>query len=133
MEKYLTPELNENLVLSQDYAEPLEMILQYAKLLYENLVNALENSYTTVISPILSLNNVTNSLDKMPSEIGIKFNHLKQAIDLNFSTNLSQDAVMLKICKFCNKAFITKNSKAEYDTPSCKNRANVYKFRSKEQ
>ena len=40
---------------------------------------------------------------------------------------------MLKICKFCHKAFIPKNSKAEYDTPQCKNKANVYSFRKRAQ
>jgi hypothetical protein len=29
---------------------------------------------------------------------------------------------MLKICKFCNKAFIPRNSKAEYDTHSARTR-----------
>ena len=49
----------------------------------------------------------------------------------NFLVNLSQDTIMLKICKFCHKAFIPKNSKAEYDTPQCKNKANVYSFRKR--
>ena len=47
--------------------------------------------------------------------------------------NLSQDTIMLKICKFCHKAFIANNPKAEYDTPQCKNKANVYNFRKRAQ
>ena len=34
MEKYLTPELNEFLIFSKNYGEPVDMILQYAKILY---------------------------------------------------------------------------------------------------
>lgn len=134
MEKYLTPGLNEYLIFYEDYAEPVDMFLQYAKLLYEALVRILEDDIAFFDLSILRLNNLTNSLDRLTSSgIGIKFNYLKQAIDLNFFVHLTQDTVMLKTCKFCNKAFIATNSKSEYDTPSCKNKANVYKFRSKEE
>ena len=44
---------------------------------------------------------------------------------------MGQDVRLLKICNFCNKAFIAKNPKAEYDTYNCKNKANVYKSRAK--
>ena len=37
MEKYLTPELNEFLIFSKNYGEPVDMILQYAKILKENI------------------------------------------------------------------------------------------------
>ena len=37
----------------------------------------------------------------------------------------------LKICKYCKKPFIAKNAKSEYDSIKCKNKENVYKFRSK--
>lgn len=133
MEKYLTPALNEYLIYSKDYTEPVDMILQYAKALYESLYNLIEKPHNTSNLSIINANNITTNLDKLSSnEITIKINYLKQAIDLAFSIHMSQDTVMLKICKFCNKAFIAKNPKAEYDTPNCKNKANVYKFRSKE-
>ena len=64
---------------------------------------------------------------------GLVYGYLKQVIDLNFLINLSQDTIMLKICKFCHKAFVPKNSKVEYDTPQCKNKANVYSFRKRTQ
>lgn len=34
-------------------------------------------------------------------------------------------------CNFYKKAFIVNNPKTEYDTPQCKNKANVYKSRGK--
>ena len=78
--------------------------------------------------------NLYTNIDNLHNnEIGLVYGYLKQAIDLNFLVNLSQDTIMLKICKFCHKAFIPKNSKAEYDTPQCKNKANVYSFRKRAQ
>lgn len=134
MEKYLTPELNEWLIFSKDYAEPVDMIIQYAKLIYDHLVDFVENRHLLRNVPILNINNLSNSIDSLQNgQIILKYNYLKQAIDLNFMIQLSQDTIMLKICKFCHKAFIATNSKAEYDTPQCKNKANVYSFRKRTQ
>ena len=44
---------------------------------------------------------------------------------------MAQDVRLLKVCNYCDKAFIAKNPKAEYDTYNCKNKANVYKSRGK--
>lgn len=41
---------------------------------------------------------------------------LKQYIDYYFAKDIN----LLKICKFCNKAFLAVNPKAEYDTPQCR-------------
>ena len=129
MEKYLTPELNEFLIFSKNYGEPVDMILQYAKILYEHLVHFVEERHLMHYSPLIAINNLYTNIDSLHNnEIGLVYGYLKQAIDLNFLVNLSQDTIMLKICKFCHKAFIPKNSKAEYDTPQCKNKANVYSF-----
>lgn len=134
MEKYLTPELNEWLIFSKDYAEPVDMIIQYAKLIYDHLVDFVENRHLLRNVSILNINNLSNSIDSLQNgQIILKYNYLKQAIDLNFMIQLSQDTIMLKICKFCHKAFIATNSKAEYDTPQCKNKANVYSFRKRAQ
>ena len=131
MEKYLTPEINKKLIYSEDYAEPKDMFIKYAKLLYETLKDIIDNPRSAKISPILELNNLSNTLVRMPSEIGIKYNYLKQAIDLNFLICMTQDVAILKICRYCNKAFVEYNIKAEYDSPNCKNKANVYKSRSR--
>jgi hypothetical protein len=134
MEKYLTPELNEFLIFSKHYGEPVDMILQYAKILYEHLVHFVEKRTLLYYSPLFSVHNLSVNIDHLHNnEVGLIYGYLKQAIDLNFIVNLSQDTVMLKICKYCHKAFLPKNSKAEYDTPQCKNKANVYSFRKRAQ
>lgn len=86
MEKYLTPDLNK--------------MLKYAKLLYEAIVSIIERDYTKQFSPIIRINNCTNIIDRIFSGIGIKFNYLKQAVDLDFLINVTQDVSHLKICKF---------------------------------
>ena len=69
--------------------------------------------------------------EKENVNIEIPITSLKQFIDFYFARTVSRDVNLLKICKFCNKAFIANNPKAEYDTPQCKNKANVYKSRAK--
>lgn len=59
------------------------------------------------------------------------FNSLKHAIELILALNETNDRKELKICKHFGKPFIAKNLNSEYDTPSCRNVANVYKNRAK--
>ena len=63
MEKYLTPELNEWLIFSKNYAEPVDMIIQYAKLIYDHLVDFVENRHLLRNVSILNINNLSNSID----------------------------------------------------------------------
>ena len=83
--------------------------------------------------PFLNANHITSNIRELylNSSFGITINYLKQAVDIAYSMQMAQDVRLLKVCNFCNKAFIANNPKAEYDTPQCKNKANVYKSRSK--
>lgn len=67
MEKYITPELNEFLIFSGNYGEPIDMILQYAKILYEHLVHFVEERYLINYSSLIAINNLytKKSLDLM--------------------------------------------------------------------
>lgn len=71
-----------------------------------------------------------NMYGKIP-EISWQPNSLKQAIDLSFGFMLCSEKNPLKICKHCGKVFYAKNPKAEYCSPQCRNQANVYKSREK--
>lgn len=66
------------------------------------------------------------------NELKLRYENLKNAMDITFFSEVNADIRKLKICKYCNKPFIAENPKAEYDKHSCKNRANVYKFRSRQ-
>ena len=83
--------------------------------------------------PFLSVNHLEHKIEDLyyNNSFGFIINYLKQAIDISYSMQMAQDVRLLKICNFCEKAFIANNPKAEYDTPQCKNKANVYKSRGK--
>lgn len=132
-EEYLTSIINEYLIYSEHYAEPVELILNYARSLYKNLISTLNNKPLTMKLPFLSVNHLTHNIEDLyyNNSFGFTINYLKQAIDISYSMQMAQDVRLLKICNFCEKAFIANNPKAEYDTPQCKNKANVYKSRGK--
>ena len=62
MEKYLTPELNEFLIFSKNYGEPIDMILQYSKILYEHLVHFVEERHLMNYSPLIAINNLYTNI-----------------------------------------------------------------------
>lgn len=134
MEKYITSDINKLITGSVAYYEPLAMFVQYAVYLY-NLLNyySLEDKVNTAdLLKQFSANNITMALTQNDTfSVEFQVNCLKQFLDYYFAKTVSQEVNLLKICKFCNKAFIANNPKAEYDTPQCKNKANVYKSRAK--
>ena len=132
-EDYLTSIINEYLIYSEHYAEPLELILNYTRALYKHFYSTLDNKPLTMKLPFLSVNHLEHKIEDLyyNNSFGFVINYLKQAIDISYSMQMAQDVRLLKICNFCEKAFIANNPKAEYDTPQCKNKANVYKSRGK--
>lgn len=132
-ESYLTSIINEYLIYNENYAESVELVLNYARSLYKTLSYTLDNKNVTMDLPFLNANHITSNIRELyfNSSFGITINYLKQAIDIAYSMQMAQDVRLLKVCNFCNKAFIANNPKAEYDTPQCKNKANVYKSRNK--
>lgn len=115
---YLTSIINEYLIYSEHYAEPVELVLNYARSLYKNLISTLDNKPLTMKLPFLSVNHLTHNIEDLyyNNSFGFTINYLKQAIDISFSMQMAQDVRLLKICNFCEKAFIANNPKAEYDT-----------------
>ena len=134
MEKYIFSDVNKLLAGSNLYCEPLDMFIQYAKYLY-SLLNNISNEDNHNIGELLKqfeINNIKISLSRRDTlAIEFRITCLKQYIDYYFAKTVAQDINLLKICKFCNKAFLAINPKAEYHTPQCKNKANVYKNRAK--
>ena len=134
MEKYILSDVNKLLAGSNLYCEPLDMFIQCAKYLY-SLLNNISNEDNYNIDELLNqfeVNNIKLSLSRKETlYIEFQITCLKQYIDYYFAKTVAQDINLLKICKFCNKAFLAVNPKAEYDTPQCKNKANVYKSRAK--
>ncbi len=129
------------LAFSKKYSEKIAFIITYARLLYdvfsdtEKYLAEDDLDKKTIYANLVS--------DFRPFGIGFEldlkdkailhwnFNSLKQAIELILALNETNDRKEVKICKHCGKPFIAKNLNAEYDTPSCRNVANVYKNRAK--
>lgn len=134
MEKYMLYDVNKLLAGSNLYCEPLDMFIQYAKYLY-SLLNNISNEDNYNIDELLKqfeINNIKMSLSRKETlVVEFQITCLKQYIDYYFAKTVAKDINLLKICKFCNKAFLAVNPKAEYHTPQCKNKANVYKNRAK--
>ena len=134
MEKYILSDINKLLAGSNLYCEPLDMFIQYAKYLY-SLLNNISNENNYNIDELLKqfeINNIKMSLSRKETLcVEFQITCLKQYIDYYFAKTVAKDVNLLKICRFCNKAFLAVNPKAEYDTPQCKNKANVYKSRAK--
>ena len=134
MEKYILSDVNKLLAGSNLYCEPLDMFIQYAKYLY-SLLNNISNEDNYNIDELLKqfeINNIKMSLSRKDTlVVEFQITCLKQYIDYYFAKTVAKDINLLKICKFCNKAFLAVNPKAEYHTPQCKNKANVYKNRAK--
>lgn len=67
----------------------------------------------------LSVNHLEHKIEDLyyNNSFGFTINYLKQSIDIYYSMQMAQDVRLLKICNFCEKAFIANNPKAEYDTP----------------
>lgn len=132
-EDYLTSMINEYLIFSEHYAEPTDLVLNYVRALYKNLISTIEHKPLTMKLPFLDVNHLEYNIDDLyyNNSLGFKINYLKQAIDIYYGMQMGQDVRLLKVCNYCNKAFIAKNPKAEYDTYNCKNKANVYKSRAR--
>lgn len=134
MEKHILSDVNKLLAGSNLYCEPLDMFIQYAKYLY-SLLNNISNEDNYNIDELLKqfeVNNIKMSLSRKDTlAVEFQITCLKQYVDYYFAKTVAKDINLLKICKFCNKAFLAVNPKAEYDNPQCKNKANVYKSRAK--
>ena len=101
----------------------------------DDLLNNISNEDNYKIDELLKqfeINNIKMSLSRKETlSVEFQITCLKQYIDYYFAKTVAKDINLLKICKFCNKAFLAVNPKSEYDTPQCKNKANVYKNRAK--
>lgn len=117
---------NMSFIYSHDYGEPVEMILKYAKGLFEDLLNFQESSKEE-----LAVNTLNAKFNLVDNRVVFECDTLRNAIDVSFMAEKMAEFRKLKICKYCKMPFIAKNAKSEYDSIKCKNKENVYKFRSK--
>jgi len=105
-EDYLTSIINENLIYSEYYAEPIELILNYTRSLYKHFYWALDNKHLTMELPFLSVNHLEHKIEDLyyNNSFGFTINYLRQAIDISYSMQMAQDVRLLKICNFCKNS-----------------------------
>ena len=60
-----------------------------------------------------------------------EFHSLMGVLNFTMANLLSAEGSPLKICKHCQKAFISQNKRAEFCSERCRNQFNVYKSRAK--
>lgn len=138
---FLNRGIEYNVVFSKGYSEQLQWIIEYAKYLYlifgdieiyyqqdnDELKSALNMFVKT-----FKVSNLTCKIEMLEKATVVwDFNSLKQAIDTILLLNETNERKTVKMCKHCGKVFSSQNLKAEYCSPQCRNQANVYKSRAK--
>ena len=83
-ESYLTSIINEYLIYNENYAEPVELVLNYARSLYKTLSYTLDNKNVTMDLPFLNANHITSNIRDLylNSRFVITINFIKQSIDI---------------------------------------------------
>lgn len=123
-------------IASRNYSEPITWIAEYIHELYEVLL--LSVKYKTepdAVSVLLNdrlKTNIRYSLtvtDRI--QMQYKFHSLMGVLNFTMANLLSADGSPLKICKHCQKTFISQNKRSEFCSERCRNQFNVYKSRAK--
>ncbi len=117
---------NMNFIYSHDYGEPVEMISEYVRGIFEDLLKFQESKDDN-----LNINSFIGNFKIIDGKVLLECDTLKNMIDVCFIAEKMAEFRKLKICKYCKTPFIAKNAKSEYDSVKCKNKENVYKFRSR--
>lgn len=123
-------------IASRNYSEPITWIAEYIHELYEILL--LSVKYKTEPDAVFFLlndrlkTNIRYRLtvtDKI--QMQYEFHSLMGVLNYTMANLLSAEGAPLKICKHCQKAFISRNKRSEFCSERCRNQFNVYKSRAK--
>ncbi len=123
-------------IKSKNYSEPITWIAEYIHELYEILLLSVKyktepESVSFLLNDRLKTNiryrlTVTDRI-----QIQYEFHSLMGVLNFTMANLLSAEGSPLKICKHCQKAFISQNKRAEFCSERCRNQFNVYKSRAK--
>lgn len=123
-------------IKSKNYSEPVTWIAEYIHELYEVLL--LSVKYKTepeAVSYLLNDRLKTNIRYRLTVtdriQMQYEFHSLMGVLNFTMANLLSTDGTPLKICKHCQRAFISRNKRAEFCSERCRNQFNVYKSRAK--
>lgn len=123
-------------IASKNYSEPITWIAEYIHELYEILLLSVKyrtepNAVSFLLNDRLKTNiryrlTVTDRI-----QMQYEFHSLMGVLNFTMANLLSAEGSPLKICKHCQKAFISHNKRAEFCSERCRNQFNVYKSRAK--
>ncbi len=123
-------------IASKNYSEPITWIAEYIHELYEILLLSVKyrtepNAVSFLLNDRLKTNiryrlTVTDRI-----QMQYEFHSLMGVLNFTMANLLSAEGSPLKICKHCQKAFISQNKRAEFCSERCRNQFNVYKSRAK--
>lgn len=129
-----------DLIFSRFYSEQVDWIIDFAKMIVSHFDQLLmyrdSSGYLTENVTIMAgrfhaekIGFTINQLDK--TTIAWQFDSLKTTIETIYAFAVTDESILISRCKHCENIFITKNLRSKYCSPSCRNRANVKKSRSK--
>jgi len=129
-----------DLVFSRFYAEKIQWIVEFAKmivlhfdqlLVYRNTSAYLTENVTIMAGKFHAekIGFTINQLDK--TTIAWQFDSLKTTIETIYAFAVTDESILLNRCSHCNHVFIAKSGREKYCSPSCRNCANVRKSRNK--
>lgn len=123
-------------IKSKNYSEPITWIAEYIHELYEILLLSVKyKAEPDAVSFLLNDRLKTNIryrltvTDKI--QMQYEFHSLMGVLNFTMANLLSAEGSPLKICKHCQRAFISRNKRAEFCSERCRNQFNVYKSRAK--
>lgn len=127
--KYYSETVAEILEFAAHIYDQKRIILAY---LYEDTTDDIREMYGNAIACV-NINKAMFGYAVKDGEIKFewKFDSLRAMIDTMLLLNETNGRTEVKLCKHCASPFVAKNIKAEYDTPQCRNKANIYRSRNK--
>ncbi|MDR0979338.1 MAG: hypothetical protein LBL91_05410 [Lachnospiraceae bacterium] len=129
-----------SLPFSKYYAEKIDDIGAIANAVYNKFKASYDYDFNTPYQErsfkgfdFFKARNITINAKAGESNFSLQwaFNSLALALDTILLVKICDTNQPLRMCKFCNQFFIAENVRAEYCSPQCRNKANVYKSREK--
>ena len=127
-----------DLIFSKFYAEKLDWIIEFARILSDHfsqlLVYRASSNYLTENVTILAdtfkaskIGFTINQLEK--TMISWDFDSLKTTLETIYAFAVTDENILLSRCENCGAFYIALSNREKYCNPACRNRANVQKCR----
>jgi len=127
-----------DLIFSKFYAERLDWIMDFAKMLskhfdqllvYRNASGHLTES-VTIMADRFKANKIGFTISQLDKTvISWEFDSLKTTIETIYAFAVTDENILLSKCEHCGGFYIALSNREKYCSPACRNRSNVQKSR----